>query len=165
MVFSFKVEYVWIKNTHDLKQKIEWNVFAWNQNDYNVQAFVYHWKYSQLKKKLKVYNVFKLFFMNFMIKIMILMINSNYFFITITLNLHLFYIDICIFLPTLFFQFADRYQQWITYPFTRAPLKYIQINNKNINTKYERMLIKITKLERRSWVWFTYTTKFSLKKY
>lgn len=80
MVFSFKVEYVWIKNTHDLKQKIEWNVFAWNQNDYNVQAFVYHWKYSQLKKKLKVYNVFKLFFMNFMIKIMILMINSNYFF-------------------------------------------------------------------------------------
>lgn len=118
------------------------------------------------KKKLKVYNVFKLFFMNFMIKIMILMINSNYFFfITITLNLHLFYIDICIFLPTFCFQFADRYQQWITYPFTRAPLKYIQINNKNINTKYERMLSKITKLERRSWVWFTYTTKFSLKKY
>lgn len=36
---------------------------------------IYNWK-----KKLKVYNVFKLFFMNFMIKIMILMINSNYFF-------------------------------------------------------------------------------------
>lgn len=53
MVFSFKVEYVWIKDTHDLKQKIEWNVFAWNQNDYNVQAYVYHWKYSQLKKKIK----------------------------------------------------------------------------------------------------------------
>lgn len=30
-----------------------------------------------------------------------------------------------------------------------------------MNTKYERMLSKITKLERRSWVWFTYTTKFS----
>lgn len=30
---------------------------------------IYNWK-----KKLKVYNVFKLFFMNFMIKIMILMI-------------------------------------------------------------------------------------------
>lgn len=119
------------------------------------------------KKKLKVYNVFKLFFMNFMIKIMILMINSNYFFfITITLNLHLFYIDICIFLPTFFFNLQiDIYQQWITNPFTRAPLKYIQINNKNINTKYERMLSKITKLERRSWVWFTYTTKFSPQKY
>lgn len=146
-------------------RKLNGMFFAWNQNDYNVQAFVYHWKYSQLKKKLKVYNVFKLFFMNFMIKIMILMIyNTNYFFITITLNLHLFYIDICIFYQH-FFQFADRYQQWITYPFTRAPLKYIQIDNKNINTKYERMLSKITKLERRSWVWFSYTTKFPPKKY
>lgn len=114
------------------------------------------------KKKLKVYNVFKLFFMNFMIKIMILTINSNF----VLSGSPLIYIYfILIFLPTLFFQFADRYQQWITYPFTRAPLKYIQINNKNINTKYERMLSKITKLERRSWVWFSYTTKFSPKKY
>lgn len=28
MVFLFKVEYVWIKNIYDLKQKIEWNVFV-----------------------------------------------------------------------------------------------------------------------------------------
>lgn len=163
MVFSFKVEYVWIKNTHDLKQKIEWNVFAWNQNDYNVQ--VYHWKYSQLKKKLKVYNVFKLFFMNFMIKIMILMINSNYFFLSRSPLIYIYFILIFAYFYQHFFQFADRYQQWITNPFTRAPLNYIQINNKNINTKYERMLSKITKLERRSWVWFTYTTKFSPQKY
>lgn len=117
------------------------------------------------KKKLKVYNVFKLFFMNFMIKIMILMINSNYFFLSRSPLIYIYFILIFAYFYQHFFQFADRYQQWITYPFTRAPLKYIQINNKNINTKYERMLSKITKLERRSWVWFTYTTKFSLKKY
>lgn len=110
MVFSFKVEYVLIKNTHDLKQKIEWNVFAWNQNDYNVQAFVYHWKYSQLKKKLKVYNVFKLFFMNFMIKIMILMINSNYFFLSRSPLIYIYFILIfAYFYQHFFFQFADRY--------------------------------------------------------
>lgn len=117
------------------------------------------------KKKLKVYNVFKLFFMNFMIKIMILMINSNYFFLSRSPLIYIYLILIFAYFYQHFFQFADRYQQWITNPFTRAPLKYIQINNKNINTKYERMLSKITKLERRSWVWFTYTTKFSLKKY
>lgn len=117
------------------------------------------------KKKLKVYNVFKLFFMNFMIKIMILMINSNYFFLSRSPLIYIYFILIFAYFYQHFFQFADRYQQWITYPFTRAPLKYIQINNKNINTKYERMLSKITKLERRSWVWFTYTTKFSPKKY
>lgn len=117
------------------------------------------------KKKLKVYNVFKLFFMNFMIKIMILMINSNYFFLSRSPLIYIYFILIFAYFYQHFFQFADRYQQWITYPFTRAPLKYIQINNKNINTKYERMLSKITKLERRSWVWFTCTTKFSLKKY
>lgn len=117
------------------------------------------------KKILKVYNVFKLFFMNFMIKIMILMINSNYFFLSRSPLIYIYFILIFAYFYQHFFQFADRYQQWITYPFTRAPLKYIQINNKNINTKYERMLSKITKLERRSWVWFTYTTKFPPKKY
>lgn len=117
------------------------------------------------KKKLKVYNVFKLFFMNFMIKIMILMINSNYFFLSRSPLIYIYFILIFAYFYQHFFQFADRYQQWITYPFTRAPLKYIQINNKNINTKYERMLSKITKLERRSLVWFTYTTKFFPQKY
>lgn len=29
----------------------KFNVYAWDQNDYNVESFVYHWNYSYSQKK------------------------------------------------------------------------------------------------------------------